>query len=224
MFTPFENELNNTLVSFTASASYAQERFNSQTSQHAIQNMLSTYRLSTNTTASIAQLRRALRIVVQKHQCLRTALFVDPNENRLMQRINESDDDNQLFAFVQSTFETDEQLHEIMHDEQVNANYFNLSCGLVFRCHIVQQKSNSSSDLLGEDDIVIFNFHRNLIDKTSLEIFHHDLAQAYTNEPSVQDNNNDDATALRYIDCKFITPLFERILNCIFLYIFRCRR
>ena len=59
-------------------------------------------------------------------------------------------------------------------------NIFDLAQGLVFRCHIVYYKQISSNDLLSDKDVIIFNFHHALFDFPSMDIFLHDLNQAYT--------------------------------------------
>jgi hypothetical protein len=117
-----------------------------------------------------------------------------------MQRIiglNESN--KQLFTFIESTYETDEQLSDIMHNEKRNSQLFDLAQGLVFRCHLVYYREISSNDLLCDKDTIICNFHHALFDYPSMNIFLADLDQAYT---TGQLSTNDD-TALHYIDCKY---------------------
>jgi hypothetical protein len=203
---------------FSAPASYAQARiwlderirFDVEKPQVAIYNMPFLYRLSTNNTLSISQLRRALYLVIMKHTSLRTSLFFDTNENMLMQRIIEPNDDNddnhphQLFTFIVSTFQKEADLCNIMHDERGNPNHFDLARGLVFRCHIVHHEPISSNDLLCEGDALIFNFHHALFDFPSMNIFHRDLDQAYRTSQLMNGNDN---TTLRYLDCKFIVLL-----------------
>ena len=128
-------------------------------------NMPFLYRLSSNHTLSIQQLRHALQLIINKHQSLRTSLVFDTEKNLLMQRIiDQEDNKNNLFTFIESTYETDEQLNNIIHDEQTNSQHFDLTQGLVFRCHIVYYKQISSNDLLSNKDVLIFNFHHALFD------------------------------------------------------------
>ena len=116
-----------------------------------------------------------------------------------MQRIIDSNDNNTTFTFIESIFETDEQLTNIMHDERGNSQHFDLAHGLVFRCHIVYYKQISSNDLLSDKDVLIFNFHHALFDFPSMNIFLDDLNQAYTTgQLPINDN-----TTLRYLDCKY---------------------
>jgi hypothetical protein len=123
-----------------------------------------------------------------------------------MQRIVDSkDDQNELFTFTKSTLETDEQLIDIMHDEKRNSKLFNLSQGLVFRCHLVHHKQISSSDLLIDKDLIIFNFHHALFDFPSMNVFFDDLNQAYKTGQLL--TNHD--TALRYLDCECEYLLFS---------------
>jgi hypothetical protein len=211
-----------------APASYAQAhiwlderaRSDPENSKIAIYNMPFLYRLSSSGTISITQLRRALQLIVIKHSSLRTSLIIDIDENLLMQRIIEpsnDDENNKLFAFVESTFETDEELNAIMYDERSNPNHFDLYRGLVFRCRIVHHKKFFHNDHLCEGDALIFNFHHALFDFHSMHVFLHDLGQAYTTGQLTSDEN----TTLRYIDCKFNISSFHVTLGY-FSVLFRC--
>ncbi|CAF4271067.1 unnamed protein product, partial [Adineta steineri] len=93
-------------------------------------------------------------------------------------------------------FETDKQLNNIVYDEQQNTQHFDISQGLVFRCHLVYYKEISANDLLSDKDVIIFNFHHALFDFSSMNIFLHDLNQAYTTGQLLYDGN----THLRYLD------------------------
>jgi hypothetical protein len=191
-------------LSLKGPASYAQARiwqdekirFHPDQSQVAIYNMPFIYRLCPNHTLSIKQLYHALQLIITKHQSLRTSLLFDSEKNLLIQGIIESND--KLFTFIESIFETDEQLTNIMHDERANSHHFNLARGLVFRCHLVYYKQISSSNLLVNEDVLILNFHHALFDFPSMNIFLDDLKQAYTTRRlPITDN-----TTLRYLDCK----------------------
>ena len=141
-------------------------------------------------TLSIKQLHQALQLIVNKHQSLRTSLIFDTENNLLMQRIIDfNDNNNKLFAFIESTFETDEQLNNIIIDEKHNSQHFDLAQGLVFRCHIVYYKQISSNDLLSDKDAIIFNFHHAIFDISSMNIFLHDLNQAYTTDQLTTDDD-----------------------------------
>jgi hypothetical protein len=117
-----------------------------------------------------------------------------------MQRIIDSNNNEKhLFTFIESTFDTEELLIDIMHDETRNCQLFNLAQGLVFRCHLVHHKQIPSNDLLTDKDAIIFNFHEAVFDFPSMNVFLHDLDKAYkTNQLS----RNDDSV-LRYLDCKY---------------------
>jgi NRPS condensation-like uncharacterized protein len=117
----------------------------------------------------------------------------------MQQIIDLNDSNNKLFTLIESTFETDDQLNEIMHDEKLNSQHFDLAQGQVFRCHLVYYKQISSNDLLSDKDAIIFNFHHALFDYPSMNVFLNDLNQAYT---TGQLPTNDE-TALRYLDCKY---------------------
>jgi hypothetical protein len=206
---------------YTASASYAQTRiwlderirFDPDKPSVAIYNMPFLYQLCSQHTLSIKQLRYALQLIIIKHVSLRTSLNFDTDRNRLMQRIIDSkDDEKQLFTFIESTFETDEQLIHIMHDEKGNSQLFNLAEGLVFRCHLVHQNPIPSNDLLTNEDVIIFNFHHALFDFPSMNVFLHELNHIYETGRLFRDNDSD----LRYLDCKcqyFL--LTTQIISCL---------
>ncbi len=194
-------------MSVLAPASYAQTsfwlderiQFDPDKPSIAIYNMPFLYRLSSEHTLSIKQLRHALQLIVTKHLSLRTSLIFDTESNRLMQRIIDSNDsDKRLFALIESTFDTKEQLTEIMHNEKVNSQLFNLALGLVSRCHLLYHEHISSNDLLTDKDAIIFNFHHALFDFPSMNMFLHDLDEAYK---TGQLHRNDEID-LRYLDCK----------------------
>jgi syringomycin synthetase protein SyrE len=104
----------------------------------------------------------------------------------------------QLFTFIESTFETDKQLIDIMHNEKSNSQLFNLAEGLVFRCHLVHNKQTSCKNLLTDDDVIIFNFHHALFDFPSMNVFLRDLDHVYKTGQLLRKEDN----ALRYLDCK----------------------
>ncbi|CAF1578576.1 unnamed protein product, partial [Adineta steineri] len=162
-------------------------------------NMVFCYRLSVDHTLSLQRLRYALDLVVDKHQFLRTALIFDTTKNILTQRIvDQQNHENNRFSIVESVYETDEQLYEIIHNETHNPHVFDLAQGLVFRCHIVRYKQVCTNDLISNNDIIIFNFHHASFDCPSIKIFLHDLHQAYTTSQLPNDDNTNNR--LRYLD------------------------
>ncbi|CAF0897146.1 unnamed protein product [Adineta steineri] len=173
-------------------------RFDPEKPQVAIYNMPFVYRLQQGSTLSITQLRHALYLAVNKHLSLHTSLHFDIHKNLLMQRVitHEDEHNNNMFSIIETTYETDEQLNGILHDEKRNARLFDLGQGLGFRCHIIYYQQISSNHLLSAKDLIIFNFHHALFDFPSMEVFHHDLNQAYTTGQLLYDDN----TNLRYLD------------------------
>jgi NRPS condensation-like uncharacterized protein len=167
----------------------------------ALYNMPFLYRLCPKHTLFIKQLRHALQLIVTKHLSLRTSLIFDDEKNLLMQQIiNSNNNDNQLFAFTESTYETDEQFNDIMYNEKHNSQLFDLTQGHVFRCHIVYSREMSSNGSLSDKDALIFNFHHALFDFASMNIFLHDLNEAYT---TGQLSADDDNSTVRYLDCNY---------------------
>ena len=158
------------------------------------------YRLTTAHTLSPQHLRHALQLIIRRHQALRTSILLDTENDLFVQHImSEEHDQNNTFSFVESTYETDEQLKDILHDEQTNCHHFDLSRGVVFRFHIVYHRQKPSSDILSMNDVLIFNFHHAIFDLASMDIFLDDLNQAYTTGQLA----DDDRPALRYLDCKY---------------------
>src|SRR5271155_1967406 len=97
---------------FTAPASDAQDRIWLDERLHfypdkpfaVISNMPFLYHLYLGHSLSIKQLYHALQLIVTKHLSLQTSLIFDTENNRLMQRIIDSNDnEKQLFTFTQST-------------------------------------------------------------------------------------------------------------------------
>jgi NRPS condensation-like uncharacterized protein len=176
------------------------------------------YRLSSNGTFSITQFHQALRQLVDKHSSLRTSFVFDTENNQLMQRIIDyTDNNNKLFAFIESTFETDDQLNNIITNEKCNSQLFDLAQGQVFRCHLVYYKQVPINDLLSNKDTIIFNFHHAVFDYLSMDVFLRDLHQAYTTGQLI----SNDQTTLRYLDCEyrkisflFIFYRFSRLFRC----------
>ncbi|CAF4028553.1 unnamed protein product, partial [Adineta steineri] len=176
-------------------------RFDPDKPQIAIYNMPFVYCLQPGNTLSIKQLRHALHLTVNKHPSLHTSLHFDIEKNLLMQRVlTHEDKNNNIFSIIETTYETDKQLNEILHDEKRNPHLFDLAHGLVFRCHIIYHKQISSDHLLSHKDLLIFNFHHALFDFPSMNIFLHDLNQAYTTGQLLYVDN----TLLRYIDYSVI--------------------
>ena len=158
------------------------------------------YRLSSGHTLSIKQLHHALQLILTKHLSLRTSLTFDAQNNQLLQRIIDlNDSTNQLFTFTQTTFETDQQLNDIMYYEKRNSTLFDLAQGLVFRCHLIHYKTISLNGLLTDKDALIFNFHHALFDYPSMDVFLHDLDEAYTTSQLTTTND----MTLRYLDCEY---------------------
>ncbi|CAF1247958.1 unnamed protein product [Adineta steineri] len=199
VFHRLENIVNEAPASFAQARIWLDERirFDPEKPQVAIYNMPFIYRMQSSHTLSVKQLHQALQITVDKHLSLHTSLTFDAEMNMLMQRvITRKENHTDMFSIIESTYETDEQLNNILHDEKRNPQLFNLAQGLVFRCHIIYYQQVSSNDLLSDKDVIIFNFHYALFDFPSMQVFHHDLNQAYTTDQLLYDDN----TSLRYLD------------------------
>ena len=195
------------LLFIVAPASYAQARIwldehnrsDANKPPLVIYNIPFLYRLDSSRTLSTEQLRQCLQLIVKKHQSLRTSLIFDKQNNILMQQIVDYNN-NKLFSIIESTFKTDEQLNNIMYNEKSNCQLFDLSQGVVFRCHIIYYNEISSKGLLSNKDVIIFNFHHAVFDILSMDVFLRDLNQAYT---TGQLTTDDEGISLRYVDCEY---------------------
>ncbi|CAF1213842.1 unnamed protein product [Adineta steineri] len=171
--------------------------FTPYTSQVPIYNMPFIYHLHSHHTLSIQHLGHALQLLVIKHQSLHVSLLFDTEKSVVMQRIIDMNDNRkQLFTFIESTYETQEQLNHILYEEKYNPQLFDVAAGLVFQCHVIYHKQISSNHLLSHKDLLIFNFHHASFDFPSMKVFLHDLNQAYTTGQLLYDDN----TNLRYLD------------------------
>lgn len=175
---------------------FIDEQVNSD-SQIGINNILVFYQ-SIKGTISIERLRRALQLVVLQHPILRPSFVFDTSRGCLIQRIVESkNDEEELFYFVKSTFNSDIDLKAIIENELCHHSDFNLLTSHVFRVHIVLY-GNNHTDLLQQGDSLIFNFHKSTFDDQFLNVFLRDLRIAYE-YVSISPSTND---VIHYTDCK----------------------
>ncbi|CAF1180004.1 unnamed protein product [Adineta steineri] len=203
MFHRLKNISNEAPASFAQCRIWSQNQRDADTDQSSLMthNVPFFYHLYAGGILSVQQLRHALGLIVTKHESLHTSLIYDSNNNQLMQRVlTQQDINNEMFTITESTYETDEQLNGIIENEKYNPQLFDLAQVLVFRCHIIYYKQISSNNILSDKDMIIFNFHHALFDYPSMNIFLHDLDQAYKTGQLTTDNN----TILRYIDYAFI--------------------
>ncbi|CAF4035172.1 unnamed protein product, partial [Adineta steineri] len=203
MFHRLENISNEEPASFAQCRIWSENQRDTDTDQSSLitHNIPYFYRLCTGDILSVEQLRRALQLILNKHESLHTSLIYDSNKNILMQRVlTQQDINDDMFTVTESTYETDEQLNVIIENEKCNPQLFDLVQGLVFRCHIIYYRQISSNKMLSDKDIIIFNFHHAFFDYPSINIFLHDLDQAYKTGQLTTDN----ATTLRYIDYALI--------------------
>ena len=188
-------------------------RFDSGKPQVAIYNMPFLYHIESGR-MSISRLRRAFQQVVLKHEALRTALLFDGDKQQLRQRIVDAKENEELFTFVDSRFDNDDNLlTTLMHEERGSPVLFDLGQGRVSRLHVVRRHSTDNS-WLSEGDAIIFNFHHALFDFPSMHIFHRDLNQAYVTGQLEWNNKNE----LRYLDCRVDCRCFHHSS----VHVFRC--
>ncbi|CAF1565227.1 unnamed protein product, partial [Adineta steineri] len=202
-FQRLETIINEAPASFAQYRIWSKNQRDVDTDQSSLttHNMSFFYRLYTGDILSVKQLRHALQLVVTKHGSLHTSIIYDSDNNQLMQRVlTQQDINDDMFTITESSYETDEQLNAIIENEKCNSQLFDLIKGLVLRCRIIYYKQVSSNNILSDKDLLIFNIHHAFFDFPSMNIFLHDLNQAYTTGQLAIDND----TTLRYIDYALI--------------------
>ncbi|CAF1537192.1 unnamed protein product, partial [Adineta steineri] len=174
-------------IGYTAPASYAQsricldERIHSHYDQQfiSIHNKPYIYRLQHQHSLSIDRLHQAVQQILIKHSTLHTSLIFHTEQNQFIQQIIDfNSNNNKLFFYFESTFQTDEQLNKIINDERHNPQHFDLVQGRVFRYHILYYKQASLNGFLSDKDVLIFSFHHAFFDNSSMNVFFHDLNEA----------------------------------------------
>ncbi|CAF4289989.1 unnamed protein product [Rotaria sp. Silwood2] len=163
----------------TARASYAQELI---WPDDRI-NIIFPYRVSSDGALSIQRLRQSLNLIVMKHESLRTMLFVNEN-GVLMQQINDPIDTcQQLFIVDESSFETEDELNNIIHDERCSPNHFDPSHGLqLFEC-IDDRPIYELSLILPEEMTLIQELNNTEVVFSPFNCVHHEFAYRASEHP-----------------------------------------
>ncbi|CAF1470753.1 unnamed protein product, partial [Adineta ricciae] len=133
---------------------------------------------------SVKKLKGALCAVMDKHKALRTRLVFDETKSKLDQQIV----DQVALEMVITSVDNGKALEKILYDEETNPALFSVSEGRMFRCHVIRRSVTIDEDLLNPSDIIIFNFHHAAFDGTSIDIFFHDLKEAYFTGNSLSPN------------------------------------
>ncbi|CAF1175785.1 unnamed protein product [Rotaria sordida] len=166
-------------------ASFAQERialdeyirFGENT---AIYNELIAFRVVTNS-FSLVRLYRAIQSVLEKHQVLRTSVFLNSDDGIFIQRILDSHET--FHSSPIQTFENDDDLHSMIYQIGINPNLFDVSNGRVFHCQVLRRKTmntcSTNEELLNIDDVLVIVFHHIAYDQSSQQIFLDDLSIVY---------------------------------------------
>ncbi|CAF4978012.1 unnamed protein product, partial [Rotaria sp. Silwood1] len=144
----------------------------------------------THNSVSLERLQRAVAAIVEKHKVLRTRLIFDEKAGELQQEVM----DAISVEIILTRVESERDVQKILYDEETNSRLFDLSEGKVFRCHAIRRSTNIDDDVLFPCDILVFNFHHAAFDGASIDIFFHDLQQAYSTDRPLS------SCALDYID------------------------
>ena len=156
---------------------------------------------------SIDRLLQALRLVLNKHEVLRTSLVFNTDDNAVQQYITNN---HKTFTFAdQQTFENDNEIRDIIYRTIARPNLFDLSSGRVFCCQILQRQTitheTDHTDFIEKSDVLVLYFHHAAVDGTSIAILLDDFYSAYSNNTTV----SRDEQSLKYIDY----ALHERLIN-----------
>lgn len=162
------------------------------------------YRISSGDgTVSITRLYRALKVIVNKHKILRTALDFDTTGvpiQTVMEMIDLSDDEKPFgFTILELENDVDENMNNI-YDKIQSLDIFDLRKGRVLHCHIARHSFHPSShnnhDLLIDGDLILLSLHHSVFDGASAPIFLRDLCNAYNFDSPIPTSDD----TLQYID------------------------
>ncbi|CAF3980841.1 unnamed protein product, partial [Adineta steineri] len=192
-------------------ASFAQERIflDEQirfSNQHIFYNNFVALRV-TEGILSIHRVLQALQLVMWKHEILRTSLVFNNNDSTLQQYVIAN---HNTFTFLdQQTFESDNELQNIIYRTIINPDLFDLSSGRVFSCQILQQQKTTHetahTDFLEKSDVLVLYFHHAAVDGTSIPILLNDFYNAYSNNMTI----SLDEQSVQYIDY----AIYERLMD-----------
>ncbi|CAF4204968.1 unnamed protein product, partial [Adineta steineri] len=218
-------QLWSTLNICQAEASYAQQRiFVDQTirfsSEIAVYNIPLIYRVKSTCNSeqiTIDRLRRGIDALIAKHAILRTSMCWDTNTGILVQHIQQLNSRAQ-YDFLISHVENDEQMTAICNKELTFSKLFDLTRGIIFRCHIIIMDNYSCPSRKNEQaflqfgDILIFNVHHIAFDGASRRIFFRDLQHTLENDAALLINDS----TLQYIDYSVIERQSDMTPSCNF--------
>jgi hypothetical protein len=137
---------------------------------------------------SIVRLCQAFQHVIIKHKVLRTAIYFDTNGNIIQHCLDPTQIIHQIKtnAFSIMNLQNDDRhLNEIIDEILNQSDLFDLSKGLVIRCHVLRHyRSNHHSSShddhqLINDDMILFSVYHAVFDGISTSIFIRDLCFAY---------------------------------------------
>ncbi|CAF4313863.1 unnamed protein product, partial [Adineta steineri] len=156
---------------------------------------------------SINRVLQALQLVLRKHDILRTSLVFNNDDSTLQQYVTGN---HKTFTFLdQQTFESDNELQNIIYRTVINPDLFDLSSGRVFSSQILQQQKTTHvtahTEFLEKYDALVLYFHHAAVDGTSIAILLNDFYNAYSNNMTV----SLDEQSVQYIDY----AVHERIMD-----------
>ncbi|CAF1408209.1 unnamed protein product [Adineta steineri] len=156
---------------------------------------------------SINRVLQALQLVLKKHEVLRTSLVFNNDDSTLQQYV--TDNHNTVTFLDQQTFESDNELQNIIYRTVINPDLFDLSSGRVFSCQILQRQKTTHetahTDFLEKCDVLVLYFHHAAVDGTSIPILLNDFYNAFRNNMTV----SLDEQSVKYIDY----AVYERIMD-----------
>ncbi|CAF1595867.1 unnamed protein product [Adineta ricciae] len=151
-------------------------------------------------TMSIERIRSSVITILKQHTILRTAVYLDQNQDKLLQKVqSDVGINNCSFEITKRTVLSTDEIAGLLKNELTNS-FSNLDLGLVLRCHLIKTGRNADDGLLKPNDLIVFVFHQIAFDYNSIGPFIIAFTEAY-------DEITTNITNLQYIDY----TLYEQI-------------
>lgn len=167
--------------------------------------MVLVYCLSPCSLLQVSRLRRSLQLLTIRHELLGSLINEDGKKNCIMQYFNDSCecsiDSKTLFPWIESVYDTDEELNTIIQNERNNLKLFDLTQNIILRCHLVYYQIVREDEVFLESDRLILNFNQTIFDIDAIAFFLQNLTKTYIMDELPMENNS---LIQQYLNCKFI--------------------
>ncbi|UJR12905.1 hypothetical protein I4U23_017079 [Adineta vaga] len=181
------------VASFLQQRIYLHEQLYFRVSDLSVYNILVPMRVKYGS-VPIEHIRSSLRLVIEQHTVLRTAVHWNQLSNQIEQYIQPLTDDIYSFQCSQG-ISTSEQLNDLLTNESIK-KHFDVEKGKVLRCHVVQQSTETHDHSLHQGDLIIFTVHHIAFDLSSVKAF----VNAFEQACCADDDHQPTLTIPQYID------------------------